>query len=257
MKHIVVNGLRLEYRDYPAAEPGRPVLAVLHEGLGCVAMWRHFPERLAARTGCRTVVWSRAGYGGSEPYAEPRRADYLHREAKEALPALLAALDIERPLLVGHSDGASIALIYAGAFPERPVGVAAMAPHEFVEEETLAGIRAAREIWATTDMPRKLGRYHRDVERVFSDWNDTWLSSDFREWNIEKYLPAIRCPVLALQGHEDEYATMRQIDVIAEQVPGAELVKLPACGHSPHRDQPEAVLSVLAAFIQRASGSCR
>ena len=257
MKHIVVNGLRLEYRDFPAAEPGRPVLVVLHEGLGCVAMWRDFPERLAARTGCRTVVWSRAGYGGSEPYAEPRQADYLHREAKEALPALLAALDIEHPFLVGHSDGASIALIYAGAFPERPAGVVAMAPHEFVEAETLAGIRAAREIWTTTDMPKKLGRYHRDAERVFRDWNDTWLSPVFRDWNIEEYLPAIRCPVLALQGHEDEYATMRQIDVIAERVPGAELVKLPACGHSPHRDQPEAVLSVLAAFIQRASGSCR
>lgn len=257
MKHIVVNGLRLEYRDYPAAEPGRPVLVVLHEGLGCVAMWRDFPERLAARTGCRTVVWSRAGYGGSEPYAEPRRADYLHREAKEALPTLLDALDIEKPFLVGHSDGASIALMYAGAFPERPVGVVAMAPHEFVEEETLAGIRAAREIWATTDMPKKLGRYHRDVERVFRDWNDTWLSPAFRDWNIEEYLPVIRCPVLALQGHEDEYATMRQIGVIAERVSGAELVKLPACGHSPHRDQPEAVLSVLAAFIQRASGSCR
>ncbi|MGE5490554.1 MAG: alpha/beta fold hydrolase [Actinomycetota bacterium] len=257
MKHITINGLRLEYRDYPAVEPGGPVLVLLHEGLGCVAMWRDFPEKLAARTGCRTIVWSRAGYGGSEPYAHARRPDYMHIEAREALPALLAALDIDRPFLVGHSDGASIALIYAGSFPERPVGVVAMAPHEFVEEETLAGIRAAREVWATTDMAKKLGRYHKDPERVFFDWNDTWLSPAFRDWNIEEFLPAIRCPVLALQGHEDEYATMRQIDVIAEKVSGTELVKLRACGHSPHKDQPEAVLSALADFIQRSSGSCR
>jgi len=257
MKHITVNGLRLEYRDYPAAEPGGPVLVLLHEGLGCVAMWGSFPERLAAQTGCRTIAWSRAGYGGSEPYARPRQPDYMHIEAQEALPALLVALDIERPFLIGHSDGASIALIHAGAFPDRPVGVVVMAPHEFVEEETLAGIRAARETWATTDMPKKLARYHHDPERVFHDWNDTWLSPAFRDWNIEQYLPAIRCPVLALQGQEDNYATMRQIDAIAEQVPGTELLKLPACGHSPHRDQPGAVLSALAAFIQRASGSCR
>ncbi|HZX32322.1 MAG TPA: alpha/beta hydrolase [Rhodocyclaceae bacterium] len=257
MRHITINGLRLEYRDYPAVEPGGPVLVLLHEGLGCVAMWRDFPEKLAARTGCRTIVWSRAGYGGSEPYAHARQTDYMHIEAREALPALLAALDIDRPFLVGHSDGASIALIYAGSFPDRPLGVVAMAPHEFVEEETLAGIRAAREVWATTDMAKKLGRYHKDPERVFFDWNDTWLSSAFRDWNIEAFLPAIRCPVLALQGHEDEYATMRQIDVIADKVPGTELVKLRACGHSPHKDQPEAVLSALADFIQRSSGSCR
>lgn len=258
MKYITVNGLSLEYRDFPASEPNRPVLVMLHEGLGCVALWRDFPERLAARTGCRTVVWSRAGYGASDPYGHPRRPDYMHVEAQEALPAFLAALEIERPFLVGHSDGASIALIYAGSFPDRPAGVIAMAPHEFVEKETLAGIRNAREIWATTDMRQKLARYHRDPERVFHDWNDTWLSPAFRGWNIEEYLPAIRCPVMALQGHEDEYATMRQIDAIAEQVPGgAELLKLRACGHSPHRDQPEAVSSALAEFIQRVSGSCR
>ena len=127
--------------------------------------------------------------------------------------------------------------------------VAVMAPHEFVEEETLAGIRIARETWATSDLPAKLGRYHPDAQRVFSDWNDTWLSPAFRDWNIEAYLPRIRCPVLALQGDDDEYATMRQIEVIAEQVPGTQLLKLPDCGHSPHRDQEAAVLSALAAFV--------
>ena len=252
MKHIVVNGLKLEYRDFPATGEGRPTLLLLHEGLGCVSMWRHFPEKLAAATGCRLIVWSRAGYGGSEAYAEPRTPRYMHREGEEMLPALLAALRIERPLLIGHSDGGSIALIFAGAFPDVPLGVAVMAPHEFVEEVTLAGIREARTAWETTDLPKKLARYHHDqTARVFSDWNDTWLSPAYRDWNIEEYLPKIRCPVLAIQGEDDEYATMRQIEVIAEQVPGTQLLKLPQCGHSPHRDQEAAVLAALEAFVSQ------
>jgi len=257
MKHLTVKGLKLEYRDYPATAEGRPTLLLLHEGLGSVSMWRHFPEKLAAATGCRLIVWSRAGYGGSEPYPEARTLRYMHREAEEMLPALLAALAIERPILIGHSDGGSIALIFAGAFPGVPLGIAVMAPHEFVEAETLAGIRAARQVWDDTDWPHKLARYHRDAPRVFSDWNDCWLSPPFRDWNIEEYLPKIRCPVLAIQGEDDEYATMRQIDVIAEQVPGTELLKLPKCGHSPQRDQEALVLDALAAFVSRASGSCR
>ncbi|MBP6187409.1 MAG: alpha/beta hydrolase [Azonexus sp.] len=256
MKHIVVQGLKLEYRDFPASAEGRPTLMLLHEGLGCVSMWRHFPEKLAAATGCRLIVWSRAGYGGSEAYPEPRTPHYMHRECEEALPALISALAIERPLLIGHSDGGSIALIFAGAFPEVPLGVAVMAPHEFVEDITLAGIRDASVAWQSTDLPKKLSRYHHEqTARVFSDWNDTWLSPAFRDWNIEEYLPKIRCPVLAIQGEDDEYATMRQIDVIAEQVPGTKLLKLPRCGHSPHRDQEAAVLDALAAFISRLSGS--
>jgi pimeloyl-ACP methyl ester carboxylesterase len=179
----------------------------------------------------------------------------MHDEALEALPALLAELGVERPLLFGHSDGGSIALIFAGAFPEVPLGVIVMAPHEFVEEETLAGIRAAREAWTETDLAQKLARYHHDAGRVFRDWNDTWLSADFRDWNIEEYLPQIRCPVLAIQGADDEYATMRQVEVIAERVAGAALLKLPACGHSPHRDQPAAVLGAVDAFVRRVSGS--
>ncbi len=252
MKHLVVNGLRLEYRDYPATVAGRPELLLLHEGLGCVAMWRHFPEKLAAATGCRVIVWSRAGYGGSQAYAEPRSTRYMHREAEEALPALLAELKIERPLLIGHSDGGSIALIFAGAFPGVPRGIAVLAPHEFVEAETLAGIREARTAWQTTDLPQKLARYHHaQTERVFSDWNDCWLSPPFRDWNIEEYLPRIRCPVLAIQGEDDEYATLRQIDAIAEQVPGTQLLKLANCGHTPQRDQEAAVLEALTAFVAR------
>ena len=250
MKHVVVDGLRLEYRDVPALQPDRPPLLLLHEGLGCVAMWRHFPEKLAAATGCRVVVWSRAGYGGSQAYAAPRTPRYMHHEAETALPALLAALHIERPVLIGHSDGGSIALIFAGAFPAVPRGVAVMAPHEFVEAETLAGIRAARVAWETTDLPHKLARYHHaQTERVFRDWNDGWLSPEFRDWNIEAYLPKIRCPLLAIQGEADEYATMRQIDAIAAQVPGAQRLKLARCGHSPQRDQESAVLAALADFV--------
>ncbi len=257
MKHIVVEGLKLEYRDYPATVEGLPPLMLLHEGLGSVAMWRHFPEKLAAATGCRVIVWSRAGYGGSEPYAQPRTTRYMHHEGEVMLPALIAALAIERPLLVGHSDGGSIALICAGAHPQLPSGVAVMAPHEFVEDITLEGIRAARAVWENTDWLHKLARYHHDAPRVFADWNDTWLSPAFRDWNIELYLDAIRCPVLAIQGEDDEYATMRQIDVIAARVPDAELLKLPRCGHSPQRDQEAAVLAALTAFVKRVSGSWR
>lgn len=254
MKHIVVDGLRLEYVEHPARRPGLPEILMLHEGLGCVAMWRDFPQRLAATTGCRVIAWSRAGYGHSQPYGEARTPRYMHHEALVALPALLAALGIERPLLFGHSDGGSIALIFAGAFPQVPLGAVVLAPHEFVEDVTLAGIRAARATWEASDLPRKLGRYHADVARVFADWNDTWLSPAFRDWNIEEYLPAIRCPILAIQGEDDEYATMRQIDVIAEQVPDTMLLKLSHCGHSPHRDQAPMVLWATANLVKRIAG---
>ena len=250
MKHIDINGLQLEYRDYPAAEADRPSLLLLHEGLGCVHMWRDFPAKLATATGCRVIVWSRAGYGGSQAYAEPRTPRYMHREAEEALPALIAALHVERPVLIGHSDGGSIALIFAGTFPDVPLAVAVMAPHEFVEEVTLAGIREARTAWENTALPKKLARYHHaQAERVFLDWNDTWQSPAFRDWNIEDYVSKIRCPVLAIQGVDDEYATMRQIDFIAERLPGTQLLKLAQCGHTPQRDQEAAVLEALTRFV--------
>jgi pimeloyl-ACP methyl ester carboxylesterase len=251
VEHLIVGGLQLEYRDIPAARGGRPVLLLLHEGLGCLEMWRQFPECLAETTGCRTITWSRAGYGGSQPYPEPRTPRYLHREALEALPSLLAGLGIQRPVLIGHSDGASIALIFASAFPAVPLGVAVMAPHEFIEERTLDGIRAAGALWETSDWPRRLARYHADPHRVFHDWHDTWLTPPFRQWSIVDDLQAIRCPVLAIQGEGDEYATLRQIDLIAEKVPGTRLLKLADCGHSPHRDQEAAVLAALAEFIDR------
>jgi len=249
MKHILIAGLNLEYRDIPASAVARPTLVMLHEGLGCVAMWRDFPDKLAAATGCRVLVYSRPGYGSSDPHPQPRQPDYMHREAREVLPAFLAALGIVRPVLVGHSDGGSIALIHAGSFPQAVAGLVVMAPHEFVEEETLAGIRTARKFWSSSDWPQRLARYHRDVQRVFHDWNDCWLSPEFRDWNIENCLPEIRCPVLAIQGEDDEYATLRQIEVIAEKVPGTQLLCLANCGHSPQRDQEAAVLAAIAGFV--------
>jgi pimeloyl-ACP methyl ester carboxylesterase len=255
MKYLLVNGLRLEYRELPALSDGRPTLVLLHEGLGSAAMWRQFPGRLAAVTGCRTIVYSRVGYGGSDASPQPRTQSYLHREAEETLPALLAALGIDRPVLIGHSDGGSIALIFASAFPNVPLGVAVMAPHEFIEEETLVGIRAARVAWATTDWPQRLARFHADAEQVFRDWSETWLRPEFRDWNILASLDRIACPVLAMQGVDDEYATLRQVEVIAERVPGAQLLRLPACGHSPHREQESEVLAALEAFIRGLGGA--
>jgi pimeloyl-ACP methyl ester carboxylesterase len=249
MQHLVLEGRRIEYRDRSAAVGGRPVLVLLHEGLGSASMWGKFPERLAAATGCRVIVPSRAGYGHSDPYPEPRTARYQHREGEEALPAFLAALGIPHPVIIGHSDGGTMALLFAAAHPDAPLGIALMAPHEFIEEETLAGIRAAGEAWRTTEWPARLARHHADAPRVFQEWHDTWLSPEYRHWNIEDRLPFITCPVLAIQGVDDEYASLRQIEVIADQVPGTRLLALANCGHSPHRDQEAAVLSALTEFI--------
>lgn len=240
----------IEYVDFPATVADRPPLVLLHEGLGCVAMWRDFPEKLAAATGCRVVAYSRPGYGASDPYPDARQADYMHREGQDILPAVLAALGLEQPVLIGHSDGGSIALIFAGTTPQALRAAVVMAPHEFVEEETLAGIRAARDLWESSDWPKKLARYHKYAPRVFADWNDCWLSPPFRHWNIEDFLPAIACPLLAIQGCDDEYATLRQIEVIAEKAgQGAQLLKLENCGHSPQRDQEAAVLAAITEFV--------
>jgi pimeloyl-ACP methyl ester carboxylesterase len=236
----------LEILDLPGAEPS---LVFLHEGLGSVAMWRDFPTRVAAATGRRTIVYSRMGYGKSPALRGPREPDYMHREALEALPALRAELGLADPVLVGHSDGASIALIHAGGgHPVR--GIVAMAPHVFVEDVTVRSIEAAREAWATTDLPARLGRYHDDAEGAFRGWNDAWLDPRFRAWNIEAYLPHVACPVLAIQGRQDEYGTMAQLDAIERQVKGhVRRLELEACRHSPHRDRPDRVLAAIASFV--------
>lgn len=236
----------LEIDDLPGAEPA---LVFLHEGLGSVAMWRDFPSRVAAATGRRTLVYSRQGYGRSAPLTAPRRPDYMHCEALEALPALRAERGLADPVLVGHSDGASIALIHAGA-GHKVRGIVAMAPHVFVEDVTIRSIEGAREAWRTTDLRVRLQRYHDDVEGAFRGWNDAWLDPAFRDWNIEPCLSAIACPVLAIQGRNDEYGTMAQLDAIERQVPGPfRRLELDDCRHSPHRDQPEATLAAITEFV--------
>ena len=251
MAFISVAGHRVEYEHIDVGGRDRPTLVLLHEGLGSIEMWRDFPQRLAHATGTRVVVYSRYGYGNSDPLVEPRGVGYMHEEALIALPALLDALGIAQPILVGHSDGASIALIHAGGSDRSIMGVVAMAPHVIVEDISVASIAAARDAYAMTDLRARLSRYHADVDGAFRGWNDIWLSRDFRSWDIEEYLPRIRCPVLAIQGEDDEYGTMEQLATIARKVPDCELVKLEDCRHSPHRDQPEAVLGAIARFVDR------
>jgi pimeloyl-ACP methyl ester carboxylesterase len=251
-RFVEVRGRRLEYLDIPAGGLESPALVFLHEGLGCVDMWRGFPSLVARETGCRTVVYSRWGYGRSEPLDRPRTPRYMHDEALQTLPQLREALSLERVALVGHSDGASIALIHAGAGRWPVDGLVVMAPHEFVDAVTLKGIRAAGTAWERTDLPQRLRRYHRDPEGVFLAWHDTWLSPAFRDWNIEEYLAGIRCPILAIQGDDDEYATMAQLEAIAAQATAAarvEQLRLARCGHSPHRDQRQAVLNAIRRFV--------
>jgi len=256
MQFCDIGAGRIEYVRLPSshARAGAPAMVFLHEGLGSAAMWRDFPQQVADACGCEAVLYSRHGYGRSQPLDEPRRPDYLHREALVALPAFLAQLHIERPILFGHSDGGSIALIHAGAGHWPVAAAIVMAPHEMVEEVALEGIRKARQAWLDTDLRKRLATYHTDPERVFFDWSDTWLSAEFRDWNIDDYLAPIACPVLAIQGEDDEYATMEQIDRIGRHCRDAELVKLADCRHSPHKDQPQQVIAAVAGFVERAIG---
>jgi pimeloyl-ACP methyl ester carboxylesterase len=228
----------------------------LHEGLGSISLWKDFPERLAAACGCNALVYSRYGNGFSEALAGPRMTDYMHREALDVLPELLQRLSIRDPILFGHSDGASIALLYEGMAPGRARGLILLAPHVFVEDLTIRNIHAAKIAYESTDLRIRLGRHHADVDRTFRGWNDIWLHEDFRRWNIEECLAAIRCPVLAMQGAEDEYGTFEQIERIATQATTVELRKLDDCRHSPHRDQPDAVIGATLSFFKRLVAGC-
>jgi len=251
-----IAGQRVEHRWIrPASSrraPNHPTLVFLHEGLGSTGQWRTFPDRVAEGTGCAALVYSRQGYGRSEARTQPRTVDYMHREALERLPALLEHFGIGDPVLIGHSDGASISLIHAGARVRALRGVVAMAPHVFVEDVSVTGIGQAREDFLTTDLAQRMAKYHDDVASTFWGWNDIWLHPDFRAWNIERYLPAIECPVLLIQGLDDEYGTSRQIDAIAAQVAGpVDKVLLEHCAHSPHKDRKEDTLAVIVRFVRR------
>jgi pimeloyl-ACP methyl ester carboxylesterase len=250
MAFITVKNHRLEYELIAARDVAAPTLILLHEGLGSIAQWRDFPARLAEATGCAALVYSRLGYGRSAPLKQKRGVDYMHGEALEVLPALRDALAIADPILVGHSDGASIALIHAGARRWAVRGLILEAPHVFVEEVSVASIAAAREAYRTSDLRARLARYHDDVDGAFRGWNDIWLDPEFRAWNIEDYLPRVACPTLVIQGADDEYGTAAQLDAIAAKTAGAvETLLLPDCKHSPHRDQPDATLAAMARFI--------
>jgi pimeloyl-ACP methyl ester carboxylesterase len=251
-RFVEVEGGKLEILDIAAALPGRPELLLLHEGLGSVSMWRDFPAELAAATGCRTVAYSRLGFGRSSPRRKPCTPRFMHEEAFETIPALRAVLGIERPVLVGHSTGASMALIHAGAGRWDVAGVVAMAPFVFVEESNLASIRDARRLYESGDWRAKLTRHHDDVDGVFRDWNDTWLDPQFASWSIARDLAGVRCPVLAILGKEDQYSTAAQLAAIARNAVAAasvEILELPDCGHSPHRERTATVVAAIARFV--------
>jgi pimeloyl-ACP methyl ester carboxylesterase len=224
-------------------------MVFLHEGLGCAKSWKDFPQRVANATDRSAVVYSRAGYGGSSVAKLPRTIDYMHHEATISLPLLLRTLNIHRPYLVGHSDGASIALITAAVLPHQIQGVVALAPHVFVEEQSIVGIREAKENALHGTLLTKLARFHNDPNAAFWGWNDIWLHPDFRSWDIRPILPQIVCRVLAIQGHQDEYGTVAQLDTISSIVANSKSIMLDQCAHAPHREHSDAVLSHIVDFV--------
>ena len=248
--------VRIEHRWIDRHRSAAPLLVFLHEGLGSVSMWRDFPDRLCAALGWRGLAYSRPGYGRSTPRAahETWGPDFMHRQAHEVLPAFLAAVGVQagtdRPWLLGHSDGGSIALLYAARFPERLAGTVAIAPHILVEDLSVASIAKARDAYARTDLRERLARHHDDPDSAFLGWNDAWLRETFRSWSIEDEIAPIACPVLAVQGTDDEYGTLEQVRGIARRVARTRLLELPGCGHSPHRDQPERLIAEIARFIR-------
>lgn len=251
---LSVCGHRLEVVRIRGGREDAPELVFLHEGLGSVSHWKDFPMRVAEATGCPVTVYSRYGSGHSDPLNGPHGVRYMHEEALQSLPALLSQLEIENPILVGHSDGGSIAIIHAGAH-DRVRGLVLLAPHVFVEPLSVASIADARVKFETTNLAEKLARHHRNARRTFWEWNDIWLHPEFRSWNIEEYLPRITCPMLVIQGLEDQYGTMAQVEAIRLQSGGpVEVLALEDCRHSAHRDQPEKVVEAITAFVYRVCG---
>jgi len=251
---LVVGGHRLEVAWHGPPPGAAPTLVFLHEGLGGVSAWRDFPARVAAATGMGALVYSRLGYGGSDPAPLPRPLSYMHDEALAALPEVLDVAGIRECVLFGHSDGGSIALVFAGSgLPQskRVLSLVLEAPHVFVEDVSVTSIAAARVAYETGDLRSRLARHHgANVDGAFRGWNDAWLDPAFRRWNIEEYLPRVRVPLLVIQGEDDAYGTLAQVDAIERGVSGpVTRLVLPRSGHAPHRDRPEEVLSAVTAFV--------
>ena len=249
-----IDGVALEYQQYTPPQSSDLTLVLLHEGLGCVAMWKDFPQLLAEQTGCRVLAYSRNGYGGSDPCSLPRPLSFMHDEGLRVLPQVLAAAEIQKAILIGHSDGASIALINAGGLVDSRIqGLILLAPHVFVEELTLASIREAKTAYQTTELRERLTRYHgANVDCAFWGWNQVWLDPEFEDWNLEAYLSKIEVPVLLIQGEQDQYGTTRQLEKITGQLQQpSEMILLPDCGHSPFRDHPVATTKAIVGFLLR------
>jgi pimeloyl-ACP methyl ester carboxylesterase len=253
MNKVALLGIALEYAFfYPSgASSSNRTIVLLHEGLGCVQMWKDFPQQLSTATNLRVLAYSRQGYGGSTHISSPRGIEFMRDEATRVLPALLTELDIDNPILVGHSDGASIALL-AAAHQINLAGVIVMAPHLFVEDISVAAISQTLATYndATTQMRTKLAKFHADVDGAFYGWANIWLKPEFLHWNIEADTTTITCPLLAIQGEQDQYGTMKQIDQLKIHAPHAQLLKLANCRHSPQFDQPQAVLTAIIQFLE-------
>jgi pimeloyl-ACP methyl ester carboxylesterase len=254
--------VRIEYQWVGPDRPGAPLIVFLHEGLGSLAMWKDFPQQLCTAASCRGLVYSRPGYGRStlRKADEAWGPDFMHRQAHEVLPALLKALGIDvaarPPWLLGHSDGASIALLHAAGNPHGIAGCIVLAPHILVEDLSVASIALARTAYLETDLRQRLAKYHDDPDSAFWGWNNIWLHPPFRQWSIEAEIAAIQCPLLAVQGLDDEYGTLEQVHGIARRAPQTELLELAQCGHSPHRDQPDRLIAVAGAFMARHTSAC-
>lgn len=243
-------GKRLEYRCWgPAPTKGRAIV-LLHEGLGCVALWRDFPERLQAQTGWPVLAYSRAGYGQSDPDDLPRPLDWMTREAVVVLPEVLKAFAITAPIYVGHSDGATIAAIRAGSGPDTR-GAILMAPHFFTEDMGLTEIARVAQVFRSTDMATRMGKYHRNPVVTFRGWADAWLDPEFRAWNVESALLGVECPLLAMQGRQDPYGTLDQIEAVRRNVSHAQTLVVEECQHVPHLEQPDATLTAIDQFMHQ------
>ena len=247
---ITVNGKQLEAICYGPPPGEAPTIIMLHEGLGCVALWRDFPQKLSRETGFGVFVYSRTGYGKSDLAQLPRPLNYMTREAADILPQVLNAIGFQRGILLGHSDGASIAAIYAGSVSDQRIrGLVLIAPHFFTEPQGLASIREAKEIFATTDMKQKMVKYHNNPQATFEGWNDAWLHPDFKDWNIADAIDHWRIPVLAVQGKQDQYGTLAQIDEIKSRIYSPlEVTILENCKHSPHLEKPQETLATISDF---------